>query len=162
MHKPIWSGVLVLFGACWCSAQQDVTLSSVVRQFVKIESPLIALTHVQVIDGTGSPMRENQTIVISGDKIQAIGDSNTAAVPNGAKVLDLAGYTAIPGLVGMHDHMYYPQPISLAGRRVRGELQFEQQSSFTFPRLYLASGVTSLRTTASVEPYADLNLKALD
>jgi hypothetical protein len=60
----------------------------------------------------------------------------------------------------MHDHMYYPQPINLDGRRVRGELQFEQQSSFTFPRLYLAAGVTSLRTTASVEPYADLNLKA--
>ena len=159
MHKSIWA-VVLLFGVCWCSAQQNVALSPVVRQFVKIESPLIALTHVRVIDGTGSPVRENQTIVISGDKIQAIGDSNTAVVPNGAKVLDLAGYTVIPGLVGIHDHMYYPQPINLAGRRVRGELQFEQQSSFTFPRLYLAAGVTSLRTTASVEPYADLNLKA--
>src|SRR4029077_455628 len=59
----------------------------------------------------------------------------------------------------MHDHMFYPQPVNLAGQRVRGELQFEQQSSFTFPRLYLAAGVTSLRTTASMEPYADLNLK---
>ncbi len=55
--------------------------------------------------------------------------------------------------------MFYPQPVNLAGQRVRGALQFEQQSSFTFPRLYLAAGVTSLRTTASVEPYADLNLK---
>lgn len=50
--------------------------------------------------------------------------------------------------------------MNLAGRRVRGVLQFEQQSSFTFPRLYLAAGVTSLRTTASVEPYADLNRKS--
>jgi imidazolonepropionase-like amidohydrolase len=127
---------------------------------VKIESPVVALTHVRVVDGTGSPVHENQSIVISGDKIRAIGDSAATGIPAGAKVLDLAGYTVIPGLVGMHDHMYYPQPINLAGRRVRGEFQFEQQSSYTFPRLYLAAGVTSLRTTASVEPYADLNLKA--
>lgn len=160
MHKPICIGVLVLFGACWCLALQNVSLSPVVRQFVKVESPVIALTHVRVIDGTGSPVRENQTIVISGDKIQAIGDSSAMTIPSGAKVLELAGYTVIPGLVGVHDHMFYPRPINLAGRRVRGELQFEQQSSFTFPRLYLAAGVTSLRTTASVEPYADLNLKA--
>jgi hypothetical protein len=92
MHKPIWSGVLVLFGACWCSAQQEVTLSPVVRQFVKIESTVIALTHVRVIDGTGNPVRENQTIVISGDKIQAIGDSGATAIPSGAKVLELAGF----------------------------------------------------------------------
>jgi imidazolonepropionase-like amidohydrolase len=151
--------MLILLAGSWCLAQQNATLSSEVRQFVKIESPLIALTHVRVVDGTGSPVRENQTIVISGDKVQAIGDSSTAVAPNGAKVFDLAGYTVIPGLVGMHDHMFYPQPINLAGRRVRGELQFEQQSSLTFPRLYLAAGVTSLRTTASVEPYADLNLK---
>jgi hypothetical protein len=153
------AGVLIFFGYAWSSAQQNVTLSPVVRQFVKIDSPVIALTHARVIDGTGSPVRENQTIIISGDKIRAIGDSGATAIPAGAKVLDLAGYTVIPGLVGMHDHMYYPQPVNLAGRRVRGELQFEQQSSFTFPRLYLAAGVTSLRTTAGVEPYADLNLK---
>jgi adenine deaminase len=104
MHKSIWAVVLVLFAVCWCSAQQNVALSPVVWQFVKIESPLIALTHVRVIDGTGSPVRENQTIVISGDKIQAIGDSSTAVVPSGARVLDLAGCTVIPGLVGMHDH----------------------------------------------------------
>jgi imidazolonepropionase-like amidohydrolase len=156
----MWAGVLILSGCAWSSAQQNVTLSPVVRQFVKIESPVIVLTHVRVIDGTGSSVRENQTIVISGDKIQTIGDSSPVAIPAGAKVLDLAGYTVMPGLVGMHDHMYYPQPINLAGLRVRQELQFEQQSSFTFPRLYLAAGVTSLRTTASVEPYADLNLKA--
>jgi len=132
---------LILFGSAWSSAQQNATLSPVVRQFVKIESPVIALTHVRVIDGTGSPVRENQTLVISGDKIQGIGDSTVTVIPSGAKTLDLTGYTVIPGLVGMHDHLFYPQPVNLAGRRVRGELQFEEQSSFTFPRLYLAAGV---------------------
>jgi imidazolonepropionase-like amidohydrolase len=59
---------------------------------VKIESSVIALTRVRVIDGTGSPVRENQTIVISGDKIRAIGDSSATTIPSGTKVLELAGF----------------------------------------------------------------------
>ena len=161
MYKSIWIGLLILCGSEWSPAQQSMTLSPVVREFVKVESPIIALTHVGVIDGTGSPARKDQTIIISGGKIHAIGDSTTTTIPGVAKVMEFSGYTVIPGLVGMHDHMFYPQPINLDGRRSRFELgHFNQQSSYTFPRLYLAAGVTTLRTTASIEPYADLNLKA--
>ncbi len=69
-------------------------------------------------------------------------------VPAGAQVVDGTGMTLIPGIVGLHDHMYY----SAAGG-------VSTQMSFTGPRLYLASGVTSVRTTGSVSPYADINLK---
>ena len=79
MHKSIWA-VVLLFGVCWCSAQQDVALSPVVQQFVKIESPLIAFTHVRVIDGTGSPVRENQNIVIFGGKIRCFSRSSAVRV----------------------------------------------------------------------------------
>ena len=159
MQRLICAGMLILCVGGQSSAQQNSTLSSVVREFVKVESSVVALNHVRVIDGTGSPAREDQTIIISCGKIRALGDSTTTAIPAGAKVLELASYTVMPGLVGMHDHMFYPQPVNLAGRPIRGDLQFEQQSSFTFPRLYLAAGVTTLRTTASIEPYSDLNLK---
>jgi imidazolonepropionase-like amidohydrolase len=98
-------------------------------------------------------------LIIRDGTSAAIGDAASTPMPPGVKVLDLSHHSVMPGLVGMHDHMFYPQPVNLAGQPVRGLLQFEQQSSFTFPRLYLAAGVTSLRTTASVEPYADLNLK---
>jgi len=161
MHKSICVCLLILCGGVSSPAQQNVTLSPAVQEFVKVESPVIALTHVGVIDGTGSPARHNQTLIISGGKIQVIGDFTTTTIPNAAKVLEFSGYTVIPGLVGMHDHMFYPQPINLDGRGSRFELgHFNQQSSYTFPRLYLAAGVTTLRTTASIEPYADLNLKA--
>jgi imidazolonepropionase-like amidohydrolase len=126
---------------------------------VKLDDAVIALSHIRVIDGTGKPVRDDQTLIIRDGAIVAIGDAASTPIPPGAKVLDLPDHSVIPGLVGMHDHMFYPQPVNLAGQRARGVLQFEQQSSFTFPRLYLAAGVTSLRTTASVEPYADLNLK---
>jgi len=145
----------------WSSAQIPETkkLAAEVREYVKLDDAVIALSHIRVIDGTGQPVRDDQTLIIRDGAIAAIGDAISTPIPPGAKVLDLPDHSVMPGLVGMHDHMFYPQPVNLAGQRVRGVLQFEQQSSFSFPRLYLAAGVTSLRTTASVEPYADLNLK---
>ena len=124
------------------------TLSPDVRQFVKVDAPVVALTHVRVIDGTGALAREDQTVVISRGKIDSVGEASAAKVPGDAQVLDLHGYTVIPGLVGMHDHMFYP-----VGRGVFGEM------AYSFPRLYLAAGVTTIRTTGSLEPYTDLELK---
>ncbi len=123
-------------------------LSPQVRSFVKADAPVIALTHVRVIDGTGAAAREDQTIVISKGKIESVTDSASANVPSDAHVVDLHGDSVIPGLVGMHDHMFYPM-----GNGIFGEM------AFSFPRLYLAGGVTTIRTTGSIEPYTDLELK---
>src|SRR6202050_4117348 len=124
------------------------TLAPQVRGFVKVDSPLVALAHVRVIDGTGAVTREDQTVVISQGKIQSVSDAASANVPRDAQVLDLHGYSVIPGLVGMHDHMFYPM-----GNAVFGEM------AFSFPRLYLAAGVTMVRTSGALEPYTDLELK---
>jgi imidazolonepropionase-like amidohydrolase len=69
-------------------------------------------------------------------------------VPAGARTIDLNGSTLIPGLIGMHDHLFYT---AAGGRAV--------QMSYTGPRLYLGSGVTTIRTTGSRSPYAEINLK---
>jgi imidazolonepropionase-like amidohydrolase len=119
-----------------------------VKDFVRVQAPVIALEHVRVIDGTGAPAKADQTIVISGGKIIAIGKTGAVAVPADANRLDMTGYSALPGLVGMHDHLFYP-----AG----GGLYHDM--TFTFPRLYLALGVTTLRTTGSMEPYTDIEIK---
>jgi imidazolonepropionase-like amidohydrolase len=122
-------------------------LSPAVKAFVKVDAPTIALTHVRVIDGTGAPARADQTVVLSQGKIVSISDASTAP-PKDAQVLDLYGYSVIPGLVGMHDHLFYP-----VGGGIFGEM------GFSFPRLYLAGGVTTIRTTGSLEPYTDLEIK---
>jgi len=150
---------LIFVGVSSAQSPAAPKLSPEVREYVKFDDAAIALSHIRVIDGTGQAPRTDQTLIIRDGTIAALGDAASTPIPPGAKVLNLTDHSVMPGLVGMHDHMYYPQPVNLAGQRVRGTLQFEQQSSFTFPRLYLAAGVTSLRTTASVEPYADLNLK---
>src|SRR5579872_4055694 len=138
--------VLVLLSCCSLAAAQ--TLSPDVRKVVTVNAPVVALTHVRVIDGTGVSAREDQTVVLSHGKIESVGDAGAANFPKDAQVLDLHGYSVIPGLVGMHDHMFYP-----VGRGVFGEM------AYSFPRLYLAGGVTTIRTTGALEPYTDLELK---
>ena len=119
-------------------------------QFVRFSDPVIALTHVRVIDGTGAAPAEDQTIVINGGKIASVGPASSANVPSSARVVDLTGYTVMPGLVGMHDHLFFPEG---------GSPPIYSDMAISFPRLYLALGVTTIRTTGSVTPYTDLQVK---
>ena len=144
---------LVFLCAGICCAQGRSALSPSVREFVAVDAAVVVLQHVRVVDGTGAPARDDQTIIIAGDKIESIGNAASVAVPTGAKVLDLNGYTVIPGLVGMHNHMYYPAP--------NGPPAMYPEHATSFPRLYLAGGVTTIRTTGSIETFTDLELKRM-
>ena len=145
MRHSLAAAICLLACVALASGQK---LSPEVRSFVKVEAPLVALTHVRVIDGTGAASRDDQTIVLSNGKIASVGAAAEASVPKDAQVLDLHGYSVIPGLVGMHDHLFYPM-----GNGVFGEM------AFSFPRLYLAAGVTTIRTGGSLEPYTDLEIR---
>ncbi len=122
------------------------------QQFIRVDAPAVALTHVRIIDGTGAAPIEDQTIVITNGKITSISPSASAKVESAAQILDLKGYTVLPGLVGMHDHMFFP---------MGGSPPMYSDMGTSFPRLYLALGVTTIRTTGSVEPYNDLEIKKL-
>ncbi len=135
-----------------CPAQDATKLSPAVRPYVRVDSPVIALAHVRVIDGTGAPALDDQTIILEGGKIKTLGPADRTRVPDGARLLDLRGATVMPGLVGMHDHLVYPAGFG-------DGLALYSEIGFSAPRLYLACGVTSLRTTGSLEPYTDLSLK---
>jgi imidazolonepropionase-like amidohydrolase len=139
--------VLAVFCGLLAGLASAQNLAPQVRAFVKIDAPIVALTHVRVIDGTGAAAREDQTIVVSKGKIDSVA-AGSVGIPKDAQVLDLHGYSVIPGLVGMHDHMFYPMGDGLFG-----------EMGFSFPRLYLAGGVTTIRTTGSLEPYTDLEIK---
>lgn len=114
--------------------------------YVAFDEPVILIRDVRLVDGTGAPARPGMSVLIRDGRIAEV--SAGLAAPEGARVIEGAGRTLTPGLVLMHEHMFYP-----TGRANYGEM------SFSFPRLYLAGGVTTMRTAGSMSPYADLNLR---
>jgi imidazolonepropionase-like amidohydrolase len=121
----------------------------------------VVLAHVRVIDGTGNPAVEDQNIVIEAGKIAAIVPGADVPKTDGVVALDLRGYTVMPGIVGLHDHLYHIARPDLDATGAWEAPLLVPQMTFSSPRLYLAAGVTTMRTTGSVEPYADLNLKKM-
>jgi imidazolonepropionase-like amidohydrolase len=145
--KPKIASLLLFFSTIVSLAQTPDR-----QQFIRTEAPLIALTHVRVIDGTGAAAKEDQTLVISNGKIDSVEPSASAKISANAQTIDLTGYTVLPGLVGMHNHMFFP---------MGGSPPMYSNMGSSFPRLYLANGVTTIRTTGSVAPYTDLEIKKL-
>jgi Amidohydrolase family len=149
-----WAGRIGLAGfAVWMvvrgfsGAAAQTPNPSARANFVKIDAPVIALTHARVIDGTGAPARENQTLIIRDGNIAAVGEASSIQLPAGATIIDLSGRSVIPGLVMMHEHLYYT-----TGPGVYGQL------GTSFSRLYLAGGVTTMRTGGNVNGIMDINL----
>src|SRR6266446_6716245 len=128
--------------------QRPDSFAAGVREYIAVDTSVVALTHVLLVDGTGAAPKSDQTVVIRAGKIAAVGPAAAVQIPAGARVLDMNGSTVIPGIIGMHDHLFYT---AAGGRAV--------QMGYTGPRLYLGSGVTTIRTTGSRAPYAEINLK---
>ena len=156
--------LLFLFGSLLAAA---ITVAQAqkardVADFVSIDTSVFVLDHVRVIDGTGAPAKEDQAVVIANGKIQFIGPAASAEIPQGAQRMERSGYTVIPGLVGMHDHLYYTDSyaVQVVGGTVGEPGLFVAEIPYTAPRLYLAAGVTTMRTTGSLEPYTDLKVKS--
>ena len=124
--------------------------------FIVEQAPVIALTHARVIDGTGAPEFEDQTVLLESGKITAFGASSSVKVPNGARELNLSGKTLLPGLVMLHEHLFTTS--SELSAALRGIPKLLEQSG-PFPLMYLAAGVTTMRTAGSIDPDADLALK---
>ena len=142
--------VLLFLAAGALVGAQPAQFSNAVRTFIKIDAPVVALTNVRVLDGTGAPAKENQTLVLRGGNIAEMGDASRVKAPDGATVVDLTGKSVIPGLIMVHEHLYYP-----TGPGVYGQL------GNSFIRLYLAGGVTTMRTGGNVNGFMDLKLKQL-
>src|SRR5574342_406401 len=88
-------------------AQRPDSFAAGVREYISVDTAVLALTHVLLIDGTGAGPKPDQTIVIRAGKIAAVGPAASVQAPTGARSMDMSGSTVIPGLIGMHDHLFY-------------------------------------------------------
>ena len=149
VHALLAVSALALAAHPGAASAQRPLPGSAAASYVAVDAEAVALTGVTLIDGTGGPVQRGRTILIQGNRITAVGRDGQVDIPGGAEVLALDGHTVIPGMVGLHNHLYY----TAAGGRAA-------QLTYSAPRLYLGSGVTTVRTTGSRQPYAELNLRA--
>lgn len=160
---PLAASLLACAALAGTSVSAQSRTADPLDDLISVHAPVFVLNHVRVIDGTGAPARDDQAVVVANGKIQSISPAASASIPAGAQVLDRPGYTVLPGLVGMHDHLYYTDSASF--QAVNGRLPepglFVAEIPYSAPRLYLAAGVTTARTTGSLEPYTDLRVKRL-
>jgi amidohydrolase family protein len=136
--------------ALFATAAHPQQFSPSVRQFIAINADTIILAHAKIFDGTGTAAKTNQTIVIVKGRIAQVGGSASIKTSSG-QILDCTGKTIIPGMVMMHEHLFYGESLP--------PNYFGLSMPVSFPRLYLAGGATTIRTTGTVEPQTDLNLK---
>ena len=141
------SPLVALVGAVALPAQGRLPVTTALRPYVSVDAPVVALTHVRLVDGTGEAPRDDQTILLKDGLIFGIGPSAVLAPPAEAQVIDLNGHTVIPGVVGLHEHTYFRQTTRTTQMTVSG------------PLAYLANGVTTIRTAGSMFPYQELNMK---
>ncbi len=74
------------------------------RQEASSRQTALVFTDVTVIDATGAPAKPDMTVVIRGDRIEALGKTSKLTVPRNAHVVDATGKFLIPGLWDMHIH----------------------------------------------------------
>ena len=155
------TSALLLLGFAGFSSAGPGAEATDSASYLAIRAPLVALQHVEVIDGTGAAARADQTVIIADGKIAAVGPASGTPIPSAAVVRDGTGYAVLPGLVGMHDHFFYTASRDTQRNSPGGvEPGFVvNEIPYSAPRLYLAAGVTTLRTTGSIEPYTDLKVR---
>lgn len=73
-------------------------------QSPRVPQPRLAIVNVAVIDATGCAVQDQKTVLVTGDRIEAIVDA-TAPLPKGSRIIRGDGKFLIPGLWDMHVHL---------------------------------------------------------
>jgi imidazolonepropionase-like amidohydrolase len=129
-------------------AQRADTFDKRVKQYVVHDAPRIRIDNVRIIDGTGAPARAGQSILIQDGRIERIAASEALAGDAADTVIDGKGRTVLPGLVMMHEHLFFID--------VLGEAPMYNSEPFAAPKAYLAYGVTTIRTAGTMHGTDDL------
>ena len=152
MYHKIYFNICLSLSLILSSVQTySQQLSSAVKQFVSINTDTVALIHATIIDGTDAHAKNDQAIIIIKGRISKTGNAKNITIPASAKILDCTGKTIIPGMVMMHEHLFYGESLP--------PYYLGVEMPISFPRLYLAGGATTIRTAGSVEGQTDLNIK---
>lgn len=151
MKKTFIFFILAYFLAAPVFSQ--IKFSDETKKYIEYNDPVTVFKNSLLIDGKGNAAKPHQTIIISNGKIDWVGDDTKATIPKDANIIELNGKAIMPGLVMLHEHMY------ISAHDVGTRYLNLRQLPFSFPRLYLAAGATTIRTCGSIEPYSDIRIK---
>jgi len=147
---------LILVAALWvpfvAAAQRAESFHQRVKQYVVHDAPRIRIDGVRVLDGTGAAALAGQSIVIRDGMIERIGPAAALEGEAADTVIDGKGRTVMPGLVMMHEHLVFLDPL--------GDAPSYASEPFAAPKSYLAHGATTIRTAGTVNGVEDLRVAA--
>jgi imidazolonepropionase-like amidohydrolase len=117
-----------------------------------------------LIDGTSNAARTNQVIIIRGNKIVAVGDAATTAIPTGARVIDLSHAAVLPGMIESHTHLFLQGEEPDAGgydiQLLKFPISYRAARATVSARRALEQGFTTVRDLETEGAgYGDMGIK---
>lgn len=112
---------------------------------------VIAIKAALVIDGTGAAPITNGVVIVTGDKITAVGPAASVRIPEGAVVKDLGNATVMPGFIDAHTHLI----MRVLGDPEGNNARFRDYDSFgailgvTHAEKTLRAGFTTVRNVGA-------------
>src|SRR6516225_3352820 len=158
MRLTLCLSVLVLCVARLCFAQDSAA------------APAANATHTVVvraralIDGTSAQPRQNQEIVIQGDRIADVHAAGARPTPAGAEVIDLGTATVLPGLIDCHTHIFLQGEVPAAGgydiQLLKFPASYRAARAVVAARRVLEQGFTTIRDVETEGAgYGDVGIK---
>ena len=156
------SAIAVLASATLCASVAPQSTQPIgVRPQASEGHGVVVLRAARLIDGTGAPAINNAIVVVTDNKITAVGDAKTVRTPSGAKVIDLGDVTLLPGFIDAHTHLVgrvLGDPEGDASS-VRDYDAFGAILGVVHARDTLMAGFTSVRNVGASGPFSDMALR---
>jgi len=159
MRHALCLGVFGLHLARLCVAQDAAAVP-----------PAAALDHSVIvraralIDGTSAQSRQDQEILIRGDRIVAVYNAGTRPAPQGAQIIDLGDATVLPGLIDSHTHIFLQGEVPAAGgydiQLLKFPASYRVARAVVAARRALEQGFTTIRDVETEGAgYGDVGIK---
>ena len=118
---------------------------------------VVAVKAGRLVDPRAGAVVQNAVIVIEGGKVKAAGAS--VAIPAGAKVIDLSGYTVLPGLIDCHTHLVADASDADPLTELKSSAAKRAFESVPNARVTLEAGFTTVRDVGSYRAFVDVALR---
>jgi imidazolonepropionase-like amidohydrolase len=159
MRLAVCLGVIGLCLGCPCRAQDSAAVRG-----ANAPVRVVVVRARTLIDGTSTQPRQNQEIVIRGDRIAGVYNVGARPVPADAEVLDLGTATILPGLIDCHTHIFLQGEVPEAGgydvQLLKFPASYRVARAIVAARRALEQGFTTIRDVETEGAgYGDVGIK---